>query len=266
MPYIKMTVKAGNDEYTYKYHTHRYAKKSERGKNIRPTTKEQKKINKRLAYRKRQWTISSNFERGDWYITLTYRKNERPEDNKAAAKILSDTLGKLRRKLKRKGIPLYYISSTERGTKGAVHHHLIIKNNFDIGMLIELWKLGRVDSVSVYTDSMAELGAYFTKDIEGGKHANKQAVKAKETIYGASRNLKKPKITKQVVKAKTFSDVPTNKKGYTIIHFYKNFQSEAGYLYQEYIQTKTEVQANAPFTCTDGRLLQKHQNPNRLRK
>lgn len=48
MPYIKMTVQAGNDEYIYKYHSHRYAKKSERGKNIKPTTKEQKKIIKDL--------------------------------------------------------------------------------------------------------------------------------------------------------------------------------------------------------------------------
>lgn len=256
MPYIKMTVKAGNDEYIYKYHSHRYAKKSDRGKNIKPTTKEQKKINKRIAQRKRQWTASSNFERGDWYITLTYRKSERPQDNRTAAKILSDTLGKLRRRLKRAGIPLYYMSSTERGTKGAVHHHLLIKSNFNIGLLLELWTFGRIDTVSVYTDSMAELSEYFTKDISG-KHANKQAVKAKETIYSSSRNLKKPKITKQVIKAKTFTDVPINKKGCTIIHFYSGFQSEAGYLYQEYIQTKTKAQANAPFTCTQKRLARK---------
>lgn len=253
MPYIKMTVQAGNDEYIYKYHSHRYAKKSERGKNIKPTTKEQKKINKRLAQRKRQWTASSNFCNGDWYITLTYRKAERPQDNQTASKILSDTLGKLRRKLKRTGIPLYYMSSTERGEKGAVHHHLLIKNNFNIGMLIELWKYGRIDTVSIYTDSMAELSAYFTKDISG-KHANKQAIKAKETVYSSSRNLRKPKITKQIVKAKTFSDVPTTKKGYTIIHFYRDFQSEAGYLYQEYIQTKAKVQTNKPIACTVKRL------------
>lgn len=253
MPYIKMTVTAGNDEYVYKYHSHRYAKKSERGINIKPTTKEQRKINKRIAQRKRQWTASSNFERGDWYITLTYRRSERPQDNKTASKTLSDILGKLRRKLKRTGIPLYYMSSTERGAKGAVHHHLLIKNNFDIGMLIELWKYGRTETISIYTDSMAELSAYFTKDIPD-KHANKQAVREKETVYSSSRNLKKPKIKKQVVRAKTFTDIPTNKKGCTIIHFYRGFQSEAGYLYQEYIQTKAEVQTNKPIACTVRRL------------
>ena len=250
MPYIKMTVTAGKDEYTYKYHSARYGKKCDRGGNIKPTPKEQRKINKRIAERKRQWTASANFGKDDWYVTLTYRRNERPESNAAAHAVLMNIIAKLRRKLKRQGVPLYYMCSTETGEKGAVHHHLIIKNNFNIGMLLELWKHGRIDTVSIYTDSMAVLGGYLTKDADSGKHANKKAARKREAIFSSSRNLKKPKIRKQIIKAITFSEIPVPKKDCYIIHEYSGIQSIAGYLYQEYIQTHA-----APSEITESRLV-----------
>lgn len=254
MAYIQLTVNAGYDTYTYKYHSHRYGlKANKRGKNITPTTKEQKRINKRISERKRQWTASANFTKGDWWVTLTYRRQERPEENKAAHKILTKTLSQLRRKLKRQRTEFYYMGKTERGEKGAVHHHLLIKNNFDIGRLIELWKYGRVDIVSIYTGSMAILSDYINKDSNASaKHKNKLEQKLRETLHTASRNLKKPEIKKKVINASTFSEMPAHKKDYYIIHCYNGFQSEAGYMYQEYIQTRqapdSETDAQTRFT------------------
>lgn len=231
MAYIKTEVIAGNDIYTYKGHSTRYGQKVVRGKNVKVTSHQQKKINKRIKQQKNLWTASANFSKGDFWVTLTYRRQLRPQDIKTAHENIMKILAKIRRKLKKNNIPLKYMAKTEKGEKGAIHHHLLLKNTFDIGTLISLWSLGHIEISDIYTDSMAVLGDYFSKESEKGKG---------ESIISCSRNLDKPIIKKTVVKANTFADEPTPKKGYNIIHTYKGYQSSAGYLYQEYIQTKAE--------------------------
>lgn len=237
MAYIKLTVDCGNDIYTYKYHSQRYGIKTERGINEKPTSKQQKKINRRLSARKRQWTASCNFGEGDFYITFTYMRQLRPDDTSTAHKNMMSTLAKIRRKLKKENTPLMYMCTTERGSKGAVHHHLLIKNNFNIGLLCDLWKCGKIDLIPIRTGSMAALAGYFAKETEA-EHVSKK--REKETIHSASRNLKKPKIKKQIIKARTFTEIPLPKKDCYKIHEYNGFQSIAGYMYQEYIQTRVK--------------------------
>ena len=244
MAYTLTEVIAGNDIFSYKGHSTRYGLKVARGINLKPTTHHQKKINKRISIMRLLWLACANFIKGDYWITFTYTKHNRPENEKAAHKNIMDPLAKVRRKLKKKNIPLVYMCKTEKGQKGAIHHHLLIKNNFDIGLLMELWSFGRAELTKVYTNSLAALGQYFIKESENQSEKNRR-----KTIISHSRNMKKPIIKKRNIKSRTFADEPKEKKGYHIIHTYNGFQTCAGYLYQEYIQTKA-----TPDSIEDGRL------------
>lgn len=244
MAYILTEVIAGNDIFSYKGHSTRYGLKVERGKNISPTSHQQKKINKRIAAMRLLWLACANFIKGDYWVTLTYIKQKQPVDEKAAHKKAMSILAKLRRKLKKNGIPLVYMCKTERGQKGAIHHHLLIKNNFSIGLLVDMWNYGKIEKTDIYTDSIAALGLYFIKESENQSEKNKHNI-----IISHSRNMKQPTIRKRVIKARTFADEPKEKKGYCIIHTYNGFQTSTGYLYQEYIQTKA-----TPDSITHGRL------------
>ena len=130
--------------------------------------------------------------------------------------------------MKKKNIPLTYTAMTERGIKGGLHHHLIIKNVFDIGIIISLWEYGKVHIENIYTDSMYDLAMYFVK---GDSEKS-------EKDFTSSRNMKKPKIKYRIVKAERWTSTPRAKKHYEIIHRFDGFHDFSGFPYQEYVMVR----------------------------
>ena len=230
--YLYKTVVTPQAIFCYKYYSLRYGKRGTRGTNISRTSDQQKAVNRRLAAHKRLWTICANFKRTDHFLTFTYRRDARPADMDEAVKCAGKAMARLSRILKRQGVKLSYYLMTERGERGAVHHHVLIRNNFDVGLIFgkRIWTHGAVQVKEIYTDSMLALGRYFLK----GDSA------ASEKRYSQSRDVIAPKPKVEVIKAAKWRSKPRPKKGYDVIDVVDGVSEGFGMPYQEYIMVKRE--------------------------
>lgn len=211
MPYVEEIVIAGRVKEVHRYYSARYLKKNiQRSKNNLPTRDAMKLINERRSERSLGWLINTNFAKDDIHLVLTYRKDERP-DIKTASKHLKAYLRKMRDAYRKDDKEFKYIVVTEYENK-AIHHHLVI-NYIEWKKVSNLWSYGRpkvthLDGTGRYNDLAAYLIKETKKTIrknEGGKSKRR---------WSSSRNLKKPKIIKRIVKRKTFNKCPKASKGY----------------------------------------------------
>ena len=234
MPYLQKMVITPNAIFTYKNNSARYGKKGKRGERIGPTSEQQKKINKRIARHKKLWTICKWFRNTDYLLTLTYRLADRPKTAKEAHAIAGKVMAKLSRILKAKGIKLSYKLMTERGERGAVHHHVLIKNTFNIGIFFEkrLWEYGAVhyDPEEMKRTKIIQIAKYFVKGDSDDS----------EKLFSKSRDLVCPKPLVKIIPADDWRDKPIVKKNYELWDFADGVEGERGTMYQEYIMVKRE--------------------------
>ena len=229
MPYLKKTVIAGGNIFIYKHFAIRFGKKVLRGKKCGKTTPKQKEVNRRLQADKKRWVLLENFKKGDFFIDLNYRQGERPSDLDTASKEIEAVMKKLSRKLKAKGVKLTYMRLTERGDQGGIHHHLVLKNNFDISELERLWTKGKVIADRIYSDNLLKLADYFAK---GRKMTS-------EKRYSQSRNLVIPKPKTEVITAKKWREDVKPQKGYEIHDIWNGYHDLIGYEFQRVVLKKT---------------------------
>lgn len=234
MPYIQTKVVTPNAIFIHKHNSARYGKKGKRGERIGPTSEQQKEINKRISSQKWLWTICQWFRSTDYYLTFTYRKSDRPDSIKEASRIAGTVMGKLRRILKSRGKKLSYVLVTERGERGAVHHHVLIKNNFNIGIFFEkgLWSYGgvRYDPEEMKRKKIIQLAKYF---IKGDSDKS-------EKVFSKSRDLVAPKPQVKIIPAEGWREKPIIKKGYELWNYDDGIECERGTFYQGYIMVKRE--------------------------
>ena len=248
MPYLQTEVSAGPYIFTYKGFALRYRKKYPRGPNINKCSHEQQRRNDYYARRNRIWKIAENFTSGDLWVTCTYKPNKRPEDMKFAQKDRNKFLRRIRDECNKHGIPFVYMGMTERGVRGAVHHHFIIRRGVDEGIIYKAWKeygsikiseIGSGDEIDFsaltfdddkteHDDDIIKLAKYFVKG---------DSDKSEKT-FTQSRNLRKPKIKKRIIRAERWVSKPKPKKGYEIQSIYDGFHDFSGYPYQDYIQVR----------------------------
>lgn len=234
MPYIQTKVVTPNAIFISKHNSARYGKKGKRGERIGPTSEQQKEINKRISSQKWLWTICQWFRSTDYFLTFTYRLSDRPESIKEAHSIAGKVLGKLRRILKSRGKKLSYVLRTERGERGAVHHHVLIKNTFNIGIFFEkgLWSYGvvRYDPEEMKRKKIIQLAKYF---IKGDSEKSEKA-------FSKSRDLVAPKPQVKIIPAEGWREKPVIKKGYELWNYNEGVEWERGTFYQGYILVKRE--------------------------
>ena len=199
--YLKTTWTYGNRVEVRKYHTARYGEHGEkRGRRQRPTTEAMKDANRRRAEDKLRRLMVANFTDDDIYLTLTYRREERP-DAEGAKKILKKFFDALRRVYKKAGAPLKYIIVTEQKTR-AIHHHLVLNDpgirNFNT-TIRRLWTHGGYHTEALYPDKDYEkLASYFLKpEKPGGEDDQVQSKR-----YSCSRNLVQPEKKTEVIRAR----------------------------------------------------------------
>ena len=175
--------------------------------------------------------LNTNFTHQDYYITLTYRRELRP-DPETARKQIDKFIGDLRKLYKRAGVELKWVAVTEYKNK-AIHHHVVI-NRYKIGKVVDLWPYGHPQiKLLDNTGDYGKLAAYFVK--ETCKTFGEPDSPSKKR-YRHSRNLKKPKHEVKIVKADTWRDDPKPYKGYQIIRdsVYADVNPITGYPYQVY--------------------------------
>ncbi|QXE20428.1 hypothetical protein [Clostridium sp. 001] len=235
MPYVMSVTKAGKTVEVEKYYTFRYkAKGVKRGETKNPTSEEQEKINLRQAEKKLRRRINANFGKGDFHIIFDYRKEERPHTKEEMRKDLNKALRKLRGEFKKQGRELKYIQVAEIGSKGAIHHHLVI-NYIDTRILQKCWIKGRVKVFPLDdTGQYGELAAYLIKYTSKSKELQGKK-------WNASKNLiiPEPKIT-IVSHREWFRTNVIPKKGYYIDKnsIKKGISKFTGYGYLSYTMIK----------------------------
>ncbi len=213
MPYIQKIVKAGKTIEVFKYYTYRCKGKGvARGCRCGKTKENVAKLNQRNAENHLRWIINSNFGEGDYYITLTYRKENR-KSPLSAKEILKAFLRKLRKKYKDYGVELKYIAVTEYENK-AIHHHLILNNAFNGKEIANLWQYGRPNIKHLdNTGEYSQLAAYLIKETSKTFGTSKAVAGQR---YSRSRNLIEPEIEERIIPHESWRDNPKPKKGYYI--------------------------------------------------
>lgn len=241
MPYMKKTTVAGKTVEVEKYYSHHHHKKgATRGKNKKPTPECMAAINERNSEKTLRQLLNTNFGPGDLHQTLTYKKDQRP-DPEESKKELERYLRKVRTIYKRRGHELKYITVTEYKNK-AIHHHLIINMVNSIGAkeLNELWDKGRTRFT--YLDDTGQYGALAHYLIKETRKTYKEKGGPSGKRWNPSRNLKKPDVKKEVVKANEWRKNPEPIKGYILEtdSIREGFHDFTGWPYQCYSMVKIE--------------------------
>lgn len=144
-----------------------FQKPGARRKRCRPTSETQTKLNQRNAEKKLTRLVHNNFTENDIALHLTYRNGEEPVDEADALRVLGNFIKRLKRRYKKAGKELKYISCTECGKKtGRVHHHLIINGGYDRDEIEKLWGKGYANSkrLQFEEDGVTGLARYIAKD------------------------------------------------------------------------------------------------------
>ena len=229
--YTKVTYDLGEVKEIQKYIPGNYgAPGCARERKRKRTPAEIKAQNERNKRRRVQRLIMANFGEGDLHVTLTYRKEERPETAEMANALRAKFLSELRKGFKKAGVELKYIGVTETGSRGAVHHHIVINNpeGLDVTKLIQRsWKHGQTYYSPLYEDGEYEQLADYLLKGESDKGAS----------YTRSRNLKIPEPKRELVLSKRWKDPPTVPKGWEIIKetVFNGTNPVTGYPYQRYM-------------------------------
>lgn len=211
MPYIKEVCVAGDTIEVSKYYSVRWHTTGEkRAKKEKPSSEAMKKINQRLASRNLRRLLNTNFHDGDFLVRLDFSK-EIPKDSQEMQELLAKGIRKMKAEYKKAGMEMKYVYVKEVGPKGGRHVHMVM-NKCDTDILRKCWRYG-----GIHVDPLNSFGQY----AKIADYFIKYAVRTEETEgelvgkrYYASRNLKKPLITKKVIKAERFRTEIRPKKGF----------------------------------------------------
>lgn len=160
-----------------------------RRKKRKATPEDIKKQNQRMRERRARWMLREHFEEADVFVTLTYRKEDRPADMEAASKDWELCRRRLKALYKKAAVDFKWLSNIEVGCRGAWHIHAVMKNV--PGLIAALQKHWGRPHGGVLVKPMrsegefAELAAYLVKTPE----TDKRLVESK---FSHSRNMPVP--------------------------------------------------------------------------
>lgn len=238
MPYIRERCKAGDTIEISKRYSTRFGKKYiQRRKNINKTPEAVKRVNQRNALKRLRRLINANFKKNDLHLVFTYKKDLRP-DPEQAKKEQKNLLRRMKRIYEKAGVEFKYIATTEIGTRGAVHFHILVPG-IDMRLLNDIWDKGKIRPV--YLDGRKnheELAAYIIK--ETSKRLNTDGITGKR--YNSSRNLIKPVPKTEIKIFDRFKEDPVPEKGYYIdkASIKSGYHEVTGMFYQEYTMIRLE--------------------------
>ena len=195
------------------------------------TKEHQRNLNDKNARKNLIRLINTNFNTGDYLITLNYSEENLPSDHEEAKKNMQNFIRRLNYQLKKRNLEIAkYIYITEHSVSNKIrcHHHLIISTELTIDKVEELWKLGRRNNMKKLScDDMGLTGiaTYLTKDPSGKKR------------WCSSNNLKKPKVTKS-------SNKFSKKRIHTMTRFQHIIKQDMEKINQGYIYVDHKIYIN----------------------
>lgn len=204
--YLKKTWIYRNHIEVKKYHTPRYGVKGEkRQKRKKPLPEAVQKANEKNACDKLRRILINNFDEGDWFLTLTYAEENKP-DVQTSRKILNVFLRKLRAEYKKQGIKFKYVMTTE-WSGHHIHHHIVLNDIPKIQLLVnKLWTFGGKKYVALYPNEDYDgLAKYLVKETS---KTFSDPTNPYRQRYSCSRNLEKPVEKVEVIKANEWAKEP----------------------------------------------------------
>lgn len=225
------------------FHDGRYgAPGCKREKKKKHTEEQIRKINAYNKAKRCRQRLLLYFDAGDLFVDLTYVPENRPPNMATAKKHYADFRKEVRKEFKKRGYELFWIRNIERGTKGAWHIHVVVKEIGDTASIIKkAWKHGGVFVSeiklipSIYDEDFTKLSYYMTKDEHTReKKANGELAKPKikEASYSTSRNMPLPEP--DVDKLHRWKAEVKPKKGYYIAGIHEGINPVTGYKYRRY--------------------------------
>lgn len=193
----------------------------------------QNRINKENRIRR---LIKANMKDGDYWITLTYKKEERPPSMEEAGRDITKLFEKLRRCFKIRGEPMKWFLHTEVGSKGAMHHHILIRRITGLDLLLrKYWKYGGVHIDIASKQGFGKIASYLAKEPDENN-------KIKESKYRRSRNLAEPKVKQKIMSSRTWRKEPRPPEGYYLDRetYYEGINRFTGFPYRHYTFIKLE--------------------------
>lgn len=224
------------------YHDGRYgAPGKRRQKKKQPTREDVQKINAMNKAKLCQYRMLQYFDSGDYFVTLTYKVEERPPDMENAKQHFRKLMRYIRKEYKKRGSQLFWIRNIERGTRGAWHIHLVITRIPETAQIIEdAWNHGgiyleQLKKSKYYSEDFAQLAAYITKSEhtrEKKTDGTTAAPRIRESSYSTSRNMPVPEP--RVKKLRRWPREAKPKKGYYIARIHEGINPVTGYKYRRY--------------------------------
>lgn len=218
----------------YEYLDGRYGAPGEKREKKRKATPDQiKKRNQWNRERKARHIMKTWFHENDYLALLTYRREARPRDMKAAVAEFGKAIRKVRREFRKRGYELRWIRNIEVGPKGAWHIHLVINRIPDTDLILKkAWTHGRVTFKHLYEEGgFTDLAGYITKTPETANRYRENLVR---TSYSTSKNLplKEPKPNRLV----RWPKKPREKEGFCLdkTSFYEGINPATGCRYRYY--------------------------------
>ena len=176
------------------FHTARYGAPGEpRAKRRKATPEEIERVNRRNKEKKCRHRLRTYFDVNDYFVTVTYEKDQRPADMEEAKQHFREFIRVLRKEYARRGEPLRWIRNIEVGSRGAWHVHLVVNRIQDTDIIIrDAWQRGRVVGSLLYDrGEFRDLAAYMTKD-------EKTDTRLREASYSTSRNMPLPEPEEKI--------------------------------------------------------------------
>ena len=177
------------------------------------TPDEMKKNNERYAKQRLEALVDLNFTIGDFWIDLHYSKDDRPTNYEDAEDRLTKFIRKLRTEWKKAGGELKYIATTECGERGGYHHHILLNAGIvSAERVMMIWGMRYCGNKLVYSNDLSDLADYIFK--QGTIEAREERGLERKKRWRSSKNLIKPQVEKEIIKAKTWRQIPQPPKGY----------------------------------------------------
>ena len=183
---VTHTFRKGDILEVKEYHDGRYgARGLPREKKRKPTPEQMAVVNAMNKAETARHRLLEYFGKGDYFLTLTYKVEERPPDMAQAKKDFTKLISKLRARYKKEQIELRWIRNIEKGTKGAWHAHLILTGCRDtIRWVEECWPHGgiyaeQLEKSKYFEEDFSQLAAYITKSEKVGEEGGWKEGQAK---------------------------------------------------------------------------------------
>lgn len=177
----------------------------------KPTCERIKKNNQRRKQREAGRMVEQYFNEDDLVLTLTFKKELRPEDMKAAKQMFKDFANYLRKEYRKRYYELFWMRNIEVGPRNGWHIHVIV-NRIEGAEFIakDYWR--QFGGVFVeYLQDKRDQG----KDI--GEYIAKSPItceRISDASWSHSRNIKKVEGEDTIISGHAMTDKPRVPKGW----------------------------------------------------